>query len=151
MAEKPDVREELIEGVRAHVRTHGTANLTVRVLAAAGGRSTMCVYTRFEGRKGLLTAAYQHAAGELLGAIDSSEPARSYWMYAKTEPHLYSLLFEADLITLEIDPELRCNLLLAVIERLGPDGSDTWARLHGRLCLNRLLGPVLEFDAAVAS
>lgn len=111
----------------------------------------MCVYTSFDGRKGLLTAAYQHVAGELLGAIESADPARSYLAYAAAEPHLYSLLFEADLATLEVDPELRRNLLLAVIERLGPDGSEVWPGLHGKICLNRLVGPAEELGAAVAS
>jgi AcrR family transcriptional regulator len=151
MAEKPVVGDQLIEGVREHVSTHGLANLTVRVLAAAGGRSTMCVYTQFDGRKGLLTAAYQHVAGELLGAIDGAEPARAYLAYAADEPHLYSLLFEADLTTLEVHPELRRNLLLAVIERLGPSGADVWPGLHGRICLDRLLGPAEDLDEAVAS
>lgn len=151
MAEKPAVRDALIEGVRSQVRIHGLGNLTVRTLAAASGRSTMCVYTQFEGRKGLLTAAYQHLAGELLGAIDSADPARSYLEYAMAEPHLYSLLFEADLTTLEVDPELRRNLLLAVLERLGPGGSEAWPELHGKICLDRLLAAAEEIDEAVAS
>lgn len=151
MAERPIVRDQLIGGVREHIRAHGLANLTVRALAAAGGRSTMCVYTQFEGRRGLLTAAYQHLAGELLGAIDSTDPARSYLAYATAEPHLYSLLFEADLTTLEVNPELRHNLLLAVLERLGPGGSDSWPGLHGRICLDRMLEPTVELDEAVAS
>lgn len=151
MAEKPMVRDQLVEGVRQHVRTHGLANLTVRVLAAAGGRSTMCVYTQFDGRKGLLTAAYQHMAGELLNAIDSADPARSYLAYASAEPRLYSLLFEADLTTLEVDAELRRNLILAVLERLGPASMDVWPGLHGKICLDRLLEPPNELDEAVAS
>jgi AcrR family transcriptional regulator len=151
MAEEPEVRDQLVGGVREHVRANGVANLTVRALAAAAGRSTMCVYTRFEGRKGLLTAAYQHVAGELLAALDTADPARAYAAYAAAEPHLYSLLFEADFNALDLDAELRRNLLLAVIERFGPDGSGTWARLHGRICLNRLLQQVDEFAEAVAS
>lgn len=151
MAGKPKVRDELIGGVREHVRAHGLANLTVRVLAAAGGRSTMCVYTQFDGRKGLLTAAYQQLAGDLLAAIDDGDPARSYLAYAAAEPHLYSLLFESDLTTLEVNPELRRNLLLAVLERLGPDGADVWPELHGRICLDRMLEPPAQLDAAVAS
>lgn len=151
MAEKPVVRDQLIEGAREHIRAHGLGNLTVRALAAAGSRSTMCVYTSFDGRKGLLTAVYQHVAGELLGALGSGDPEGSYLAYGAAEPTLYSLLFEVDLGTLDVDPELRRNLLLAVIERLGPDGLAAWPGLHGRICLNRLIGPAEELGAAVAS
>lgn len=152
MAEEPTVREQLVGGVREHVRTHGLSNLTVRALAAAAGRSTMCVYTRFDGRQGLLTASYHHLAEELLGLLNNgTDPAVAYRAYALAEPRLYSLLFEADLEILDIDPGLRRDLLLAVIERLGRDGPEVWARLHGRICLDRLTAPDGHTGEAVAS
>ena len=151
MAEEPAVRDQLMEGVREHIRVRGATNLTVRALAAAAGRSTMCVYTRFDGRKGLLTAAYQHVAGEFLGVLDTADPVGAYAAYAEAEPHLYALLFEADFTALDLDPELRRNLLLAVIERFGADGSEAWAGLHGRIFRDRLLGSLDEVDRAVAS
>ena len=47
--------------------------------------------------------------------------------------------------------ELRRDLLLAVIERLGRDGPEVWARLHGRICLDRLTAPDGQTGEAVAS
>lgn len=144
MADQPSIREKMILGVRELVRTNGTANLTVRALAAASGRSTMVIYTKFDGRKSLLSATYQHIAAELLATMDTAAATvpgyvAAYRGFAEAEPRLYSLLFETDLRTLEIDPALRSELFAAVVDRLGPQAQEHWVELHGRICLERLM------------
>lgn len=68
-ATKPTVSERLIAGTLELIGTDGPSNLSVRRLADASGRSTMCVYTHFGGRDNLIDAAHGDAAQRLLERV----------------------------------------------------------------------------------
>ena len=93
----PTVTRRLLTGVLDLIGREGAANLSVRRLAEASGRSTMCVYTYFGGRASLLAAAHQEAGQELIGAVERHEPgaarvhAAADWMNA--HPRLALWLF----------------------------------------------------------
>jgi AcrR family transcriptional regulator len=139
----PTIRERLIDGGVALVRSDGPGNLTVRRLAQAADRSTMCVYTKFGNRSALLGAIYDAAAGELLDGLDGADPAAAYRDFALTEPNLYRLLVEHPLDDLGVPSDRRRRLLADVLAALGqderPDGAQrAWIELHGTIAWERI-------------
>lgn len=71
----PTVSERLISGTLALIDAEGGGNLSARRLAEASERSTMCIYTHFQGRAALLASAHRHAADELRATIDAATDA----------------------------------------------------------------------------
>jgi len=69
-SDRPDVREQLVRGALELIASEGTVDLSVRRLARAGGRSTMCVYSKFGSRRSLLEAVYERAAAQFLDQLD---------------------------------------------------------------------------------
>ncbi|MGC5627516.1 TetR/AcrR family transcriptional regulator [Georgenia sp. Z1344] len=145
MSSRSEIDESLIAGALALVATSGSAELSVRSLASAGGRSTMCVYSHFGGRGGLLTAAYARAAEGLLQAMDAAvsdataadaagRAREAYLAWAGQDLRRYRLLFASELEPLDIDPAVRGRLVDDVAERLG--GRDRWAAAHGEVSLD---------------
>ncbi len=132
------IAEQLVSGGLDLIRSEGTGELSARRLAAAGGRSTMCLYSKFRSRQGLINALYAEAASALLATLDADDdPAATYTDYARSEPRLYVFLFGADLSALGLEPEARRDLIRQCSRRLahdGSDGIDNWGRLHGAIC-----------------
>lgn len=144
MAEdEPGIRERLVDGAVALIREEGVVDLSVRRLAASGGRSTMCLYTKFGSRQALLEAVYDEvAAGFERELAEAEDPRRAYWSFAVDRPRLYALLFSTDLAPIGLDDGRRTALIervgAALSEGSGADdagGLRVWAVLHGRAAL----------------
>ena len=56
------VRERLNRGAISLIEREGCSSLGVRRLAQASDRTTMCVYTKFGSRGGLLTAVFERVS-----------------------------------------------------------------------------------------
>lgn len=99
------VRADLVDAGIRLLAEQGAEALVVRRVAAAADVSTMCVYSRFGGKAGLINGIY--LAGfvrleETMSALDrGSDPlnramalALAYRSFALANPALYSLMFE---------------------------------------------------------
>lgn len=142
------VEKKLLDGTLALLEAEGVAALSVRKIAGASGRSTMCVYSHFGGLGPLLTALYGQAAGHLLRAVDGdpdSAPSR-YVEWAREHPHLYRFLFDADLAQLGIEAARRRDLMESCVAAFGGDeeGYRRQAMAHGLVTIER----VTEADPA---
>lgn len=148
----PDVREQLITGGLRLISEAGSADLSVRHLAQAADRTTMCVYTKFGNRRGLVSALYERAAAELLALLDApgtSLPAlaQTYCEFADAHPTNYEFLFMQPMAALDIDASLRANLVNGIVSRftaaaIGPHAADAaravWSTVHGLTTLHSL-------------
>lgn len=149
MTEQPDVRERLIRGTFEVLAADGTDGLTVRRIAEAAGRSTMCVYSKFGNRRRLLQEVYHRAADELASALARPSAAGAhgvalgYRRFARRHPERYALLFEHALGPLELPPSARQDAVRQVVDALAVNGVDparghaAWAAMHGLLVLER--------------
>lgn len=99
------IRERLLAGALQVLQEDGPGELTVRRIAKSAGTTTMCLYTRFGSRDGLLDALYGRgfvqleqtmARAEVSGAPEEAFVALllSYREFAVENPALYGLLFE---------------------------------------------------------
>ena len=101
---KDPVREDLVDAGIRLLAEQGAGALVMRRVAAAAGVSTMCVYSRFGDKAGLLEAVYQagfERLEEAMAAVIGSDPlqramnlALAYRSFAMANPALYSLMFE---------------------------------------------------------
>ena len=103
--ERDTVRTELIEAAIRLLADQGTEALVLRRVASAAHVSTMCVYSRFGDKVGLLNAVYSAGFERLalaMGTVeDRRDPLRriielghAYRRFAVANPALYSLMFE---------------------------------------------------------
>jgi AcrR family transcriptional regulator len=151
--DQPDVREQLVRGALRLIAAEGTSDLGVRRLAQAGDRTTMCVYTKFGSRQGLLAAVYERAGDQLLEQLDGARtPAQFAERYRRAvtdRPGLYELLFEQPLPAMGLEPDTRAALvdrvtrcLARLLEPVNPEraherAQTMWATLHGLTVLSR--------------
>ena len=137
----PTVRQRLLQGTLGLIESEGGDNLSVRRLAEASGRSTMCVYSCYGGRGALLDAAHRNAAAALLGDVaDRGDPAGSLrdWLRSKGRLGLWLLtVTDPDEVT-----ESRTALITALREVV--DGPEL-AGIVGEL----VLGDVVSFPEPV--
>lgn len=145
----PTVTRRLLTGTLDLIGHDGGANLSVRRLAEASGRSTMCVYTYFGGRGSLLAAAHKEAGQELLDAVGGHEPgaarvhAAADWMNA--HPRLALWLF-----TVADPPEVAASRAeLTARARAALDGQVGTMRLGEMVGLLVLDGHVAIDEDAV--
>ncbi|OBF26852.1 TetR/AcrR family transcriptional regulator [Mycobacterium sp. ACS4331] len=99
----PSVREELLRAAVGLLDDHGPESLQVRRVAAAGGTSTMAVYTHFGGMRGLIAAVAEEGLRQFDAALTtppSDDPVAdllvcgaAYRRFANRRPHLYRLMF----------------------------------------------------------
>ena len=108
-----DVETTLRQGTLALLEAEGFGALSVRRIASASGRSTMCVYSHFGGVAHLLAAVFDDAAQMLEQALEGSAPdaPERYVQWAVEHPQAYRLLFETDLAALGLDPALRAPVI----------------------------------------
>ncbi|WP_020392616.1 TetR/AcrR family transcriptional regulator [Kribbella catacumbae] len=147
--EQLDIRERLLAGAADVLATDGVAGLTVRRVVEAAGRSTMCVYTKFGSRGGLMNAVYEQTADSLYAVLERARPvegsaalglASAYRRFALANPGAYALLFDQDLPALGIDESLRGDAIARVAAYLsgGEVGAlRFWATMHGLIALER--------------
>lgn len=120
-----DIRERIVAAGLMALSDDNAADLTVRRVAKLAGSSTMCIYTKFGGRTGMVEAVY-HRGFELLrdvlaaatGRAAALEPtervvamATAYRRFALDRPALYGLMFERALPDFDPSPALRAEAL----------------------------------------
>ncbi|WP_405056919.1 TetR/AcrR family transcriptional regulator [Kribbella sp. NBC_01505] len=150
--DQPDIRERLLSGAAEVLAADGVEGLTVRRVVEAAGRSTMCVYTKFGSRGGLMSAVYEQAANSLYGVLDRARPVEgsttlgltaAYRRFALTNPGAYALLFDQSLAALDIDEALRADAITRIATYFTAAGEAEplrlWASMHGLLTLERSL------------
>lgn len=126
------VPERLIAGVIALVG-EGNSAPSVRQIADRAGRSTMCVYSDFGGRRKLLEAAHRRVSDDLIGAVESESEADPFaaaeaWVYR--ERKLAEWLFSRG-----APDDSRSELIARLGSALGTGGMDRLALIIGRLLL----------------
>jgi AcrR family transcriptional regulator len=150
--DQPDIRERLLAGAAEVLATDGVEGLTVRRVVEAAGRSTMCVYTKFGSRGGLMNAVYEQAADSLYAVLERARPvegspalglAAAYRRFALANPGAYALLFDQALLALGIDQPQRGVAIGRVEAYLTSAGEAEplrfWATMHGLIALERSL------------
>lgn len=140
----PTVSEQLVAGSVALIDAEGLGDLSVRRLATAAGRTTMCVYTKFGSRAGLLGATYDALAAELLGRLEASaDRSEELAAYASASPGRYAFLIGTDPTMLGLDAAPRQAFLDALVGVLGHGdpvvGRAAFAGVHADVVLG--LGP----------
>lgn len=128
------IRDRILAATLDLIDTEGSGALTVRRMAAAADRSSMCVYSTFGNRAVLVGDAWSQSAEALEAAVEA-RGAEGYRAWAVAHPLRYAFVWEADASALELDPERRRELLRRLDARL--DGS--WAALHGEVVAERVL------------
>jgi AcrR family transcriptional regulator len=157
------INERLIAAALRLLREESPAELTVRRIAKVAGTTTMCLYTGFGSRDGLLDAVYAQGFERLRETMAraslGADPAEAVWAllhayraFALANPGLYGLLFERVLPGFDPSPQVRrtaldttFGLLAAQAGRLlGADPQDEasrelgytlWALTHGLVSL----------------
>ena len=157
------INERLVAAALQLLREESPADLTVRRIAEVAGTTTMCLYTGFGSRDGLLDAVYAQGFEQLRRDMaqaklvaDPGEAVRrllqAYRAFALANPGLYGLLFERVLPGFDPSPQVRrtaldttFGLLTAQAGRLlGTDPQDgasrefgytLWALTHGLVSL----------------
>ena len=118
-----DIRERIVAAGLMALSDDSAADLTVRRVAKLAGSSTMCIYTRFGGRTGMVEAVYRRgfellrdaltAATAQAAALDPTERlvamATAYRRFALDRPGLYALMFERALPDFDPSPALRAE------------------------------------------
>ncbi|MBI4940881.1 MAG: TetR/AcrR family transcriptional regulator [Actinobacteria bacterium] len=99
-----DVTRSLLDAALEILRTEGAGRLTVRAVAGRAGVAPMGVYSRFDGKTGLLEALFVQGFERLhtTMAAASGPDARSrlvaachaYRSFAAANPHHYQLMFQ---------------------------------------------------------
>ncbi len=120
-----DIRERIVAAGLMALSDDSAAELTVRRVAKLAGSSTMCIYTRFGGRTGMVEAVYRKgfellrdeltAATAQAAAQDPTERivamTTAYRRFALDRPALYALMFERALPDFDPSPALRAEAL----------------------------------------
>jgi AcrR family transcriptional regulator len=142
--EPMDLRERFVTGGLGFLTDHGAGELTVRRAAKSANSTTMCLYTKFGGRAGLLEAIYQRGF-ELLSAALSDAPATAdptrrildlalaYRRFALANPSLYALMFQRPVPDFDPPPDLRRTSL----ERTFPPLTEAVTQAQAQGVLSR--------------
>jgi AcrR family transcriptional regulator len=105
----PTMRSQLVEAAARRLAEHGRDGLTVRSVAGDVGASTQVVYTHFEGLDDLLAEVWREGYRRFAVALDApavtDDPVADFveqgWRYrhfARTNPHLYRVMFGEGLL-----------------------------------------------------
>ena len=106
------MRSQLVEAAARRLSEHGRDGLTVRSLAGDVGASTQVVYTHFDGLDDLLAEVWREGYRRFAVALDApvitDDPVADFveqgWRYrhfARTNPHLYRVMFGEGLVEIE--------------------------------------------------
>lgn len=129
------IRDRILAATVDLIDTEGSGALTVRRMAAAADRSSMCVYSTFGNRAALVGDAWAQSAAELEAATAESG-ADGYRAWARAHPLRYAFVWETDAGALELSPGVRGGLLRRLDALLG----GAWGALHGEVVAERVLG-----------
>ncbi len=124
---------DLLDAARAILESNGPEGLTVRRIAAAAGMSTMNVYSRFEGKTGVIDELYADGYRRLAGALQSVPTTSStgddvvaalhaYREFAVENSAYYQLMFRSTALPrFEPTPEsaaIACTCLYSLCARI---------------------------------
>jgi AcrR family transcriptional regulator len=153
-SDQPDIRERLLAGAADVLVTDGIDGLTVRRVAEAAGRSTMCVYTKFGSRRGLIQGVFTQAETDLAAVLRKAKPIRgnnplgvasAYRRFARQHPAAYALLFEHPIGALDLDESARRDAIARVVALLAEAGANepvaALATMHGLITIERTQPP----------
>lgn len=140
-ADQVAIRDQLVAGTIRLIDEDGLGDLSVRRLATASGRSTMCLYTKFGSRLGLLEAVHEYLGNDLLASIDADDPEAAFSRYVEAHPRRYTFLVEADPELLGMTPSRRADFVARLVATLGPGdpaaGRERLAMVHGQALLRQ--------------
>jgi len=150
-------RDRFLRAALTVLLEQGPPGLTVRGVAEATGTSSLAVYTRFGGRRGILDALYERTF-EMLGeqlAVAPRVPgdagagivalAESYRRFALDSPVRYGFMFQQSARGFDPEPDLRAHAqrgtFALLVDRVAPvtppdrDATTTsyllWTTMHG--------------------
>jgi AcrR family transcriptional regulator len=115
---KEDLRGDLLKAGRAWVEANGHLGLSMRILAQQVGVSPGAPYHHFPDRRSFLLALALDGFRELLARSDAvgatgDDPAAKlrglgavFIRFAEENPHLVDLMYESELTSPSLDPEL---------------------------------------------
>src|SRR5688572_7981168 len=155
----PAMRTQLVEAAARRLADHGRDGLTVRSVAGDVGASTQVVYTHFEGLDDLLAEVWREGYRRFAVALDApavtDDPVADFveqgWHYrhfARSNPHLYRVMFGEGLVQIHHHTEdaeaasatfvqllVRIERCMAadrwVVEDVWTAGDVIWAMVHG--------------------
>jgi len=157
----PTMRSQLVEAAARRLAEHGRDGLSVRSVAKDVGASTQVVYTHFDGLDDLLAEVWREGYRRFAVALEAPEVTEdpvADWMeqgwryrhFARTNPHLYRVMFGEGLVQVHrwtpADAEAASATfvqLLVRIERCAAAGrwevddvwtagDVIWGTVHGR-------------------
>ena len=112
------LRQDLLDAGRDYIRAHGHLTLSIRTLAAQVGVSPGAPYHHFPDRRSLLFALASEGFKEMMAgagevAAGTMTPEQKlhrmgmlFIRFAEHNPHLLDLMYESELTTPKLDPEL---------------------------------------------
>lgn len=115
---KEDLRGDLLKAGRAWVEANGHLGLSMRILAQQVGVSPGAPYHHFPDRRSFLLALALDGFREMLAGSDAvaateDDPAAKlralgteFIRFAEKNPHLVDLMYESELTSPALDPEL---------------------------------------------
>lgn len=143
---RDDLRAELLSEAVKVVASEGHEGLSIRKLAEAIGVSPAAPYNHFPDRRSLLLAVALEGYNRMFNDTDfvdgqsddrgtqASEPLFQSFMafirFAMTQPHLFTLMYESELVRPTLAPELGeaqdrgFQILRREIARLAPELSE---------------------------
>lgn len=115
---KENLRRDLLDAGREFIRANGHLGLSIRTMAQQAGVSPGAPYHHFPDRRSFLLALAVEGFGEMMaetpalvsGQLPASQKLREmgirFVRFAETNPHLIDLMYESELTTPSLDPEL---------------------------------------------
>jgi AcrR family transcriptional regulator len=163
-AADPAMRDQLVEAAARRLTEHGPDGLTVRSLARDVGASTQVVYTHFEGLDDLLADVWREGYRRFADALEApratGDPVADWmeqgWRYrrfARSNPHLYRVMFGQGLVQVHQgrpeDAEAAAATFLQLLVRIErcvaagrwrvddvwTAGDVIWGMVHGRVLI----------------
>lgn len=155
-----DLPGRLLREAREMLETGGLKQLNLRALAARAGITAGSMYHHYDSKRALLAELAVLGFGELRRSLEQSDRdagdggrlrawATSYFVYARQEPAMFALMFDADLAGLPAVADAR-ETALGVLRRIvgevaGAQGRSeapreqialaVWAAAHGAASL----------------
>lgn len=130
-------RDRMCDIAEAKFVEFGPKNVTMRMLAAAMGVSSMTPYRYFRDKDEILIAVRTRAFHRLADAMEQAEdklrdsgsvqPGEAYFEWAVANANAYRLMFSGDLPTTFADPQLRMAM-----KRAKHTMSAGWKRLRDK-------------------
>jgi AcrR family transcriptional regulator len=113
------LRQDLLDAGREYVRKNGHSTLSIRTLATQVGVSAGAPYHHFPDRRSLLFALASEGFKEMIAGASEVEAGTMapeaklhrmgilFIQFADRNPHLLELMYESELTTPALDPELQ--------------------------------------------